>query len=47
MAEIRILKAGEPEGNKRPDDPLPRPYVKLNDGTVMSYSEWLAKGTPA
>lgn len=47
MATVHIAKPGEAPGAVRSGEPLPRPYVTLNDGTVMSFSEWNAKGQPA
>jgi hypothetical protein len=46
MATVHVLKAGEAEGSQRPGDPLPRPYVTLEDGTVMSFTDWTKKGQP-
>lgn len=47
MAQVHILKPGEPEGTQRVGDPLPRPYVTLADGRTMPYLDWLAAGSPA
>lgn len=43
---IHIPKAGDQEGVVRPGEPLPRPYVTLTDGTVMSFKDWEDKGRP-
>lgn len=48
MAEIRYWHLEiDKEGQKRPDEPLIRPYVVLNDGTVMTFKEWNNKGMPS
>jgi hypothetical protein len=48
MATIAIFIVGvDVDGRKRDDEPLIRPYVTLNDGTVMTYKEWFDKGMPA
>lgn len=36
-----------PEGTILPGEPFERPYVTLNDGKVMTFAEWSAKGNPA
>jgi hypothetical protein len=50
MAEVtynsEIKGKFPPEGTIRPGEPLPRPFVTLNDGTVMTWKEWDAKGMP-
>lgn len=48
MATIAIFHVGiDVEGQKRDDEPLERPYVTLNDGTVMTYKEWYDKNMPS
>jgi hypothetical protein len=49
MATIHIVdvkNVDDMNGVKRKDDPLLRPFVALNDGTVMSFKEWSEKGEP-
>lgn len=48
MANISIFHVGvDTDGAKREGEPLARPFVTLNDGTVMTYKEWSDKGMPA
>lgn len=47
MAKIYIQSYKDIEGVAREGEPLPRPYVVLKDGTVMTYLDWLAQGNPS
>lgn len=50
MAEVAYVDPQNKDdlaGSPRPGEPLPRPYVTTNSGTVMPYKEWYEKGMPS
>lgn len=48
MARIFIVRdLNAKPGTTLPGEPLPRPYVVLQDGTAMSHREWMELGRPA
>jgi hypothetical protein len=48
MAKIFVFRPGvDVDGKKRDDEPLPRPFVKLKDGTTLSYKAWYRTGRPS
>jgi hypothetical protein len=49
MATVHIVHDTDVQGItiiKRPNEPYPRPWVALQDGTTMTYLEWQSKGKP-
>lgn len=46
MATVYPNTYKDKPGVKRDNEPMARPFVKLRDGTLMTYDEWLKAKNP-